>query len=204
MYQEIREEPHLPAVRSDGGTSFVLTEDRLFGLLRCASEEAYTSAVGKWSGDAVNEEPVKHHSSFRRSRIDGVNPPSVKGQGRQQPDQSGMTRTQSSDVLNEERPARVRWHSPSVSGRSNDEYFDAPQSPSRSRSCRGQEAHEPRTTRQRCRQAKKMSEKSLKDDVANRNLRVDRQVEMAAMGRRCQRRNQNVLRPANVAVYCVL
>jgi len=103
---------------------------------------AYTSAVGKWSGDADDEEPVKRRSSFRRSRIDGDNPPSTIGQGRQQPNQSSVTRTQSSDVRHEERPVRVQWRSPSVSGRSDDEYFDVPQSPSRSRS----RPRSPRTT----------------------------------------------------------
>ena len=47
-----------------------------------ASEEAYTSAVGKWSGDADDKEPVKRRSSLRRSRIDRLNPPSTKGQSK--------------------------------------------------------------------------------------------------------------------------
>jgi len=134
MYQDITEEPHLSAMRNDRGTPIVLTEEQLSSLLRRASEEAYTSTIGKWSGGADDEEPMKRRSGFRRKRIDGVNPPSVKGQGRQQADQSSVTTTPSSDVRHKKRPARVRWRSPSVSGRSDDEYFDAPQSPSRSRS----------------------------------------------------------------------
>jgi len=47
MYQDITEEPHLSAMRSDRGTPIVLTEEQLSSLFRRASEVAYTSTIRK-------------------------------------------------------------------------------------------------------------------------------------------------------------
>jgi len=125
---------HLPAARADGGAPFMLTEDKLLGLLRRASEEAYSSVVGRRYRDADEEESVKHRSSLRRSRIDGALSPSTKGQETQRPSRSSVSRTPSPEVWHDARPPRVRWRSPSVSGRSDDEYFDASLSLSQSTS----------------------------------------------------------------------
>jgi len=103
-------------------------------LLRRAREEAYTSAVDKERSEADNERQGGSRGSQRRSRVDGASSSSTEVRAAQQTGRSSPSRTSSSDVWHDARPVRVRWRSPSASGRSDDEYFDAPQSPSRSRS----------------------------------------------------------------------
>lgn len=64
-YREAHDDSGLQAACSDGGASFVLTEERLLGLFRRASEEAYRSAAMKSLVDADDEELVKHRTSLR-------------------------------------------------------------------------------------------------------------------------------------------
>ena len=133
-YVETREDSQLPTTGRDGEASFVLSEKQLIDLLRRAREEAYSSAVDKERSEADNERQGGSRGSQGRSRVDGANRPSTEVRAAQQTGRSSPSRTSSFDVWHDARPVRVRWRSPSASRRSDDEYFDAPQSPSRSKS----------------------------------------------------------------------